>query len=123
MPRYYNYRLAQVDDKVRRCELKEPFVKCVAIYKTEYPVFDAMIDGFKVDSIQQSTPQKEEVEITASGSATVENMKTSDIDGSLTIRVGFYVAPIQRQPTVSVTLTDSDGKTFTWKRSNEEGRF
>ena len=122
MPRNYNYNLNRVEDAIRRCKLKEPFVKCVAAYKTEDQVFDALIDGFQVASIKQATLTDNEVEITATGSATIENMKTSDIDKSLTIRVGYYVNPIQRQPTVDVTLTDSNGETFVWKKSNEEAR-
>ena len=122
MPRNYNYNLNRVENAVRDCKLKEPFEKCVAVYKTENQVFDATMTGFKIDSIEQPTLTDDRLVITGTGPATIEDMKTSSIDRSLTIKLGFYSAPIQRQPTISVTLTDSNGDTFVWTRSNEENR-
>lgn len=122
MPRNYNYNLNRVEDAVSDCKLKEPFVKCVAVYKTENQVFDATMTGFAIASIEQPTLTDDRLVITGTGSATVKDMKTSGIDRSLTIEVGYYANPNRRQPTNSVTLTDSNGDTFVWTRSNEENR-
>lgn len=122
MPRTYNYSLVRVSDAVRRKRLEEPFEKCVAIYKTKANVLSATIDGFKTPTITQPSSGSNQVEISATGSATIDNMRTSGIDKSLTIYAGFDFDPLQRQPTVSVTLTDKNGETFEWEQSNEEAR-
>ncbi len=122
MPRTYNYSLVRVSDAVRRNRLEEPFEKCVAIYKTKANVLSATIDGFSTPTITQPGSKPDHVEITATGSATIDNMRTGDIDKSLTVYVGYDFDSLQRQPTVSVTLTDKNGETFEWEESNEEAR-
>ena len=122
MPRHYNYALERLDDAIRRGNVTEPFVECVAVYRTKIHVIDASIDGFKVQKIKQADKRNKQVTVTATGSATIVNMKTSGIDASLTINVGFDIDPLERQRTVGVTLTDKKGRTFEWGESNEEAR-
>lgn len=121
MPRTYNYDFNDLEEKIDEGVYSGTFLKCEAIYSSTMVIKTGSIDGFGPVT---TNSDGNHYSLTADGPATVADMKTGDIDDALTIALVFDEGghSWQRQPTVTVTLTDQNTEKWVWTKSNEELR-